>query len=151
MKISVGAPFFDLAFTPFMALLAFLLPWGSALPWKRANLMESVYRLWGVMLFSLACSLAVWSLQSGVGILGPVGILLSKWFAKKRGVAMGAVMAGGSIGSLFFIPLLTFITLNYSWQLAWIIMELPALILCPLIVFLSENILYLEMQNDHDH
>ena len=45
---------------------------------------------------------------------GPVGILLSKWFAKKRGVAMGAVMAGGSIGSLFFIPLLTFITLNYS-------------------------------------
>ena len=71
---------------------------------------------------------------------GPVGILLSKWFAKKRGVAMGAVMAGGSIGSLFFIPLLTFITLNYSWQLAWIIMGLFGLIfVVPLFIIVLKN------------
>ena len=42
---------------------------------------------------------------------------------------MGAVMAGGSIGSLFFIPLLTFIAINYSWQLAWIVVGLFGLIL----------------------
>ena len=58
------------------------------------------------------------SFATGTG--GPIGILLSKWFKKRRGVAMGAVMAGGSIGSLFFVPLLTFITINFSWQLAWI-------------------------------
>ena len=41
---------------------------------------------------------------------------------------MGAVMAGGSIGSLFFIPLLTFIAINYSWELAWIVVGLFGLI-----------------------
>jgi len=67
------------------------------------------------------------SFATGTG--GPLGIILSKWFAKRRGVAMGAVMAGGSIGSLFFIPLLTFIAINYSWQLAWIVVGLFGLIL----------------------
>ena len=53
---------------------------------------------------------------------------------------MGAVMAGGSIGSLFFIPLLTFITLNYSWQLAWIIMGLFGLIVVvPLFIIVLKN------------
>jgi len=71
---------------------------------------------------------------------GPVGVLLSKWFAKRRGVAMGAVMAGGSIGSLFFIPLLTFITLEFSWQLAWIIIGSFGLIfVVPLFIIVLKN------------
>ncbi|MDG2101981.1 MAG: MFS transporter [Dehalococcoidia bacterium] len=71
---------------------------------------------------------------------GPVGILLSKWFAKRRGVAMGAVMAGGSIGSLFFIPLLTFISLSFSWQLAWIIMGLFGfIVVVPLFILVLKN------------
>lgn len=71
---------------------------------------------------------------------GPVGILLSKWFAKKRGLAMGAVMAGGSIGSLFFIPLLTFITLNFSWQLAWIVMgSFGLIVVVPLFIIVLKN------------
>ena len=71
---------------------------------------------------------------------GPVGILLSKWCAKKRGLAMGAVMAGGSIGSLFFIPLLTFITLNFSWQLAWIVMgSFGLIVVVPLFIIVLKN------------
>ena len=71
---------------------------------------------------------------------GPVGILLSKWFAKKRGLAMGAVMAGGSIGSLFFIPLLTFITLNFSWHLAWIVMgSFGLIVVVPLFIIVLKN------------
>lgn len=66
------------------------------------------------------------SFATGTG--GPLGIILSRWFARRRGVAMGAVMAGGSIGSLFFIPLLTFIAINYSWELAWIVVGLFGLI-----------------------
>ena len=78
------------------------------------------------------------SFSSATG--GPVGILLSKWFAKRRGVAMGAVMAGGSIGSLFFIPLLTFITLNLSWQVAWIIIgSFGLIIVVPLFFFVLKN------------
>lgn len=67
------------------------------------------------------------SFATGTG--GTIGIILSKWFAKRRGVAMGAVMAGGSIGSLFFIPILAFIVINYNWQLAWILVGLFGLIL----------------------
>ena len=71
---------------------------------------------------------------------GPVGILLSNWFKKRRGVAMGAVMAGGSIGSLFFVPLLTFITINFSWQLAWIMVGLFGFVLVlPLSLFVLKN------------
>ena len=78
------------------------------------------------------------SFATGTG--GPLGIILSKWFAKRRGVAMGAVMAGGSIGSLFFIPLLTFIALNYSWQLAWIVVGLFGMIfVVPLSIFVLKN------------
>lgn len=66
------------------------------------------------------------SFATGTG--GPLGIILSRWFARRRGVAMGAVMAGGSIGSLFFIPLLTFIAINYSWELAWVVVGLFGLI-----------------------
>ncbi|MEJ2034628.1 MAG: cytochrome c-type biogenesis CcmF C-terminal domain-containing protein, partial [Maritimibacter sp.] len=37
-KLSVGAPFFEQAVTPFMVGLAALLPIGAMLPWKRAKL-----------------------------------------------------------------------------------------------------------------
>ncbi|MEO0914346.1 MAG: heme lyase CcmF/NrfE family subunit, partial [Pseudomonadota bacterium] len=36
-KLSVGPPFFNIAFTPFMVVLAMLLPFGAMLPWKRGN------------------------------------------------------------------------------------------------------------------
>ena len=36
-KLSVGAPFFDAAFTPFMVAVAVILPVGALLPWKRAR------------------------------------------------------------------------------------------------------------------
>jgi len=37
-KLSVGAPFFDAAFTPFMVAIAVILPVFGALPWKRGDL-----------------------------------------------------------------------------------------------------------------
>ena len=36
-KLSVGAPFFDAAFSPFMVALAAILPFGAIMPWKRAH------------------------------------------------------------------------------------------------------------------
>ena len=37
-KLSVQAPFFNTAFTPFIVGLAVILPIGAMLPWKRAKL-----------------------------------------------------------------------------------------------------------------
>jgi len=78
-KVSVGAPFFDLAFTPFMVGLALLLPFGALLPWKRAQLGRVAKPLYGAMALAVAVGALVWSLNTGGRILGPIGIVLALW------------------------------------------------------------------------
>jgi len=78
-KISVGAPFFDLAFTPFMVILAMALPIGAVLPWKRAKLGKAMKPLWGALALSVALGALVWALQTGGRMLAPIGITLSAW------------------------------------------------------------------------
>src|SRR6056300_1421762 len=72
-KLSVGPPFFDLAFTPFMVALAVILPIGSTLPWKRAR-RAHITRLWPVALVCLACVGLAWAMQTGRSLIGPVGL-----------------------------------------------------------------------------
>jgi len=78
-KISVGAPFFDLAFTPFIVILAMVLPIGAVLPWKRAKLGRAMQPLWGAMALSVALGALVWSLQTGGRMMAPIGITLAAW------------------------------------------------------------------------
>ena len=84
-KISVGAPFFDMAFTPFMVILAMALPIGAMLPWKRAKFGRAVRPLYGVVALSVALGAAVWALQTGGRIIAPVGLALATW------IILGAV------------------------------------------------------------
>ena len=78
-KISVGPPFFDLAFTPFMVLLFLILPIGALLPWKRGDLGRVVSRLWWAAAGALLVGGIVWGWQNGGGMLAPVGIALTAW------------------------------------------------------------------------
>ena len=78
-KISVGAPFFDLAFTPFMVMLFLALPLGSIMAWKRADFGRVVGRLWWAAALALALGGVIWGLQSGDALLAPVGIALAAW------------------------------------------------------------------------
>ncbi len=78
-KVSVGAPFFDVAFTPFFMVLAMILPIGAILPWKRGSLSKSMKPLWGALALSVALGALVWVLQTGGRMLGPVGIALATW------------------------------------------------------------------------
>lgn len=84
-KISVGAPFFDMAFTPFMVILAMALPIGAVMPWKRAKLGKSMKPLWGMMALSVALGAYIWATQTGGRMLAPVGLTLSAW------IILGAV------------------------------------------------------------
>ncbi|MBH1973458.1 MAG: heme lyase CcmF/NrfE family subunit [Rhodobacteraceae bacterium] len=85
-KLSVGAPFFDAAFTPFMVLLALILPVGSMLPWKRADLGRVLRQLRGVAVLAVAIGLLVYAVQTGRSALGPAGAALGAW------VVMGALL-----------------------------------------------------------
>ena len=84
-KLSVGPPFFDLAFTPFMVGLAVILPIGSTLPWKRARRVH-ITRLWPVALLCLAIVGLAWAMQTGRSLIGPVGLGLGVWLV--MGVAI---------------------------------------------------------------
>ncbi len=78
-KLSVGPPFFNMAFTPFVVALAALLPIGSVLPWKRGGLGRTVQPLAGVLALSMALGALVWALQTGRSALGPIGVVLGVW------------------------------------------------------------------------
>ena len=78
-KLSVGPPFFNLAFTPFMIGLGLLLPVGAILPWKRAVLGRTLRPLRGALVLAVAVAALIWALQSGRSALGPLGLGLGAW------------------------------------------------------------------------
>ncbi len=78
-KISVGPPYFNLAFTPFMVVLSVILPVGVSLAWKRGNINKAAKNLLAPSLLAVALAVLVFSLQTGIRMLGPIGLLLSAW------------------------------------------------------------------------
>ncbi|MEM1362753.1 MAG: heme lyase CcmF/NrfE family subunit [Pseudomonadota bacterium] len=78
-KLSVGPPFFDSAFTPFMVLLAAILPIGALLPWKRAKIGKAIGHLWGALILAICCAALAWVIQTGGSMLAPMGIALAVW------------------------------------------------------------------------
>ncbi|MDP4992398.1 MAG: heme lyase NrfEFG subunit NrfE, partial [Marivita lacus] len=78
-KLSVGPPFFNMAFTPFMVVLGLLLPLGSMLSWKRAKVQRAVKQLVPAFILSLLLLGLFWTMQTGTSLLGPVGVFLAAW------------------------------------------------------------------------
>ncbi|MGA1179945.1 MAG: heme lyase CcmF/NrfE family subunit [Marivivens sp.] len=77
--LSVGAPFFNAAFTPFMVALAVILPPGAMLAWKRGTIGKAMKPLWGVVVLTVALAGLAFALQTGKSALGPVGVALGVW------------------------------------------------------------------------
>ncbi|PWE30196.1 heme lyase NrfEFG subunit NrfE [Pararhodobacter marinus] len=77
--LSVGAPFFDAAFTPFMIALAIALPVGAVLPWKRGQLGRAARSMTGAAALAVALGALTFALQTGGSALGPVGVALGVW------------------------------------------------------------------------
>ena len=78
-KLSVGPPFFNAAFTPFMVALGLILPVGSVMPWKRATLAKAFKPLRYVFLLALAVGGLTYAMQTGRSMIGPVGLFLGAW------------------------------------------------------------------------
>ena len=85
-KLSVGPPFFNMAFTPFFVALAAVLPIGAILPWKRAKLGRTMQPLWGVLALSIAAGALTFAVQTGRSALAPVGMVLFVWLVVGAGV-----------------------------------------------------------------
>ncbi|MGV6806223.1 MAG: heme lyase CcmF/NrfE family subunit [Ruegeria sp.] len=97
-KLSVGAPFFNAAFTPFMVVLGIVLPLGAMLPWKRGRLSRVAWQLRYAFLLAVSLAILVWVLQTGRSALGPVGLFLGAWIT--FGAAVDLWSRTGRKGSL---------------------------------------------------
>ena len=78
-KLSVGAPFFNAAFTPFMVALGLVLPVGAMLAWKRAKPGRVLRALAPAFALAVAVGALAWAMQSGRSALGPMGMFLAAW------------------------------------------------------------------------
>ncbi len=93
-------------------------------------LFSLVRELWNVFLIVSLSSLTV------VGFTGlPVQIMVSKWFVKKRGRAMGIALAGIGLGGFVLSPVASFLIPVIGWRYAWIVFGLLVwLIVLPVVL-----------------
>ncbi|MBV1926817.1 MAG: heme lyase CcmF/NrfE family subunit [Rhodobacteraceae bacterium] len=103
-KLSVGAPFFNTAFTPFMVLLGAIMPIGAMLPWKRGSLGRVMWSLRYVAVLALAVMALAWTMQSGRSGLGPIAALLGTWIVFGAIVDLWMRTGKGGAGRLFRLP-----------------------------------------------
>lgn len=66
-------------------------------------------------------------------------ILVSSWFNEKRGLAIGIVLVGTSLGSAIFSPVNTYLLQDYGWREAFQILSIFPLIVFFLIYFFVKN------------
>jgi cytochrome c-type biogenesis protein CcmF len=100
-KLSVGEPFFNAAFTPFMVVIALLMPLGAILSWKRAVLGRPMRALIPAAALAVALGLLAYAMQTGRSALGPIGLALGAWVVFGAGVDLWLRAGRGPIGQRF--------------------------------------------------
>ena len=104
-KLSVGPPFFNAAFTPFMILLGLILPLGSNLSWKRASITKTVKKFLAVFVLCICLSGFIWSIQTGQSLIGPIGVFLGSWIVMGTIIDLLSKLGNSrSMGRLMFLP-----------------------------------------------
>lgn len=88
---------------------------GSFLTGVCLMLLGSVHELWqAFIIFSLLALVRV-----GFSTI-TVTTMVSNWFVKKRGQALGIMTAGQGMGGLVLSPLTIFLISNLGWRMAWV-------------------------------
>ena len=66
--------------------------------------------------------------------------IVTSWFHKKRGLALGILNGGGSVGALVLVPAASFVIVVYSWQVSYqLIATLLLAVILPLGYILIRN------------
>jgi MFS family permease len=91
----------------------------------------------GFAAYSLCTTLTEFYIVSffvGVGHAGshiiPVSMLITNWFSKKRGLAMGVVFTASGLGGLFFSPVANHIITEYGWRNGYLALGLLIGVFC---------------------
>jgi sugar phosphate permease len=76
---------------------------------------------------------------TGIGFI-PVSSLLSRWFVRRRGTAIGFTMVGIAVGGLVMSPLVGMLNIYFSWRVSYVFMGLLVWILAvPLTLFVMKS------------
>jgi cytochrome c-type biogenesis protein CcmF len=78
-KLSVGAPYFNLVFLPFMALALFIIAPASAIAWKRGSLGDALRRVWPAALAAAAALVIALALAAPRSLAAAAGAGLAAW------------------------------------------------------------------------
>jgi MFS family permease len=81
-------------------------------------------------------------LGTSLGFVGVLActVLVSRWFDKRRGLALGIVLTGTSLGGVLIPLVSTPLIASYGWQTAMLIVSLTVwLILLPAVIFLVKE------------
>ncbi len=100
----------------------------------------------GLSLIATAQTNSLWqiflsySLLLSIGTAGTITVLVatvSRWFGKKRGVAIGIASSGSGLGTLLVVPFAAYLVSNLDWRMsftvlglvAWLVVIPPAMLL----------------------
>jgi predicted MFS family arabinose efflux permease len=130
MVVSAVAMFFAGRFAdrtgPRVVLLGGLLLSGIGI-----GLMSIISQPWhAVLLYGF-----VFALGNGAASLIPVGVMVTRAFPHRAGIANAAVMSGMSVGQLVMIAGLAAVLLSVSWQAVYVWLGLANLLLLLLLIF----------------
>jgi sugar phosphate permease len=72
--------------------------------------------------------------------MGPGVFLASSWFTARRGIAMGIVITGTSLGGMIFPPISAWLISAYGWRMAMVVYAVFALLVfAPLMLFIKDR------------
>jgi cytochrome c-type biogenesis protein CcmF len=100
-KISVGAPFFNIAFGWLMVPLILVLPLGPLLAWKRGDIVAAAWRLRLVFVLAVALGIVVWMARGDGPVLAMLGVAGAAW------LMLGALADLWGRGGFGKVPLAT--------------------------------------------
>lgn len=143
----------SLAFTLHQTILAFLLPFAGRILDRfgpRKVILPSTFMAGVILLSAYFCSGSIWQLYLfyvALGVvmcgLGPVLYchVISHWFDKHRGLALGLMMFGLGTGALIMPSAAQYLIANFGWRVAFGIVGLTILLITVpvLTAFLKER------------
>ncbi len=99
-------------------------------------LVSLTFSLWYMYIMYVFVGLG---LGGGAGLI-PAVVVVSNWFSKRRGTAIGIATAGVALGAMILVPSIGFIAENFGWRMSYLFMGLLVLIVdVPLALFLVKD------------